>query len=308
MLDICLLGTGGMMPLPNRWLTALLVRYQGRKILIDCGEGTQITLKTLGWGFKTIDVICFTHYHGDHVTGLPGLLLTIGNAGRTEPLTLIGPPGLKKVVEGLCVVTPELPFEIKLIEVNEEEAKEMRIEIDRGLFIKMLPVFHRITCFAYVLELERRPKFIPEKARTLNIPVEYWKHLQQGETVRINDKIYSPEMVSGEKRKGLKIAYCTDSRPVENLVDFIADADLFICEGMYGDDADKEQAKKKKHMVFSEAAQLARQAGVKELWLTHFSPALTEPQNFIKVATDIFPYTKVGEDRMTKNLNFLEEK
>ena len=98
MIDVCLLGTGGMMPLPYRWLTSLLVRYNGSSLLIDCGEGTQIAMKEKGWSFKPIDVICFTHYHADHISGLPGLLLTMGNAERTEPLTMIGPKGLERVV------------------------------------------------------------------------------------------------------------------------------------------------------------------------------------------------------------------
>ena len=98
MIDVALLGTGGMMPMPERFLSSMLLRINGRLILVDCGEGTQVTLKMLGWGFKAIDTICFTHYHADHISGLPGMLLTIGNSGRTEPVKLIGPPGLKKVV------------------------------------------------------------------------------------------------------------------------------------------------------------------------------------------------------------------
>lgn len=300
MLDVCLLGTGGMMPLPNRWLTALLVRYNGRKLLIDCGEGTQITLKMSGWGFKTIDTICFTHYHGDHVTGLGGLLLTIGNSGRTEPLTLIGPVGLRRVVEGLTVIAPDLPFELKYIELEEET----RIQISRGFSIKAVPVEHAIACFAYIVELERRPKFNPEKAANLNIPMTLWKELQRGETIQWNDKDYTPDMVLGDQRKGIKVAYCTDSRPVHRLIDSIKESDLFICEGMYGDEEDKAQAQKNKHMTFSEAAALAKEGEVEELWLTHFSPALTEPEQFLKVATDIFPNTKLGEERMMKNLTF----
>lgn len=121
MLDVCLLGSGGMMPLPYRWLTSLMVRYNGSSLLIDCGEGTQIAVKEKGWSFKPIDVICFTHYHGDHISGLPGLLLTMGNADRTKPLTLIGPKGLERVVNALRVIAPELPFPIVFREISGPE-------------------------------------------------------------------------------------------------------------------------------------------------------------------------------------------
>ena len=119
MLDICLLGTGGMMPLPYRWLTSMMARCDGSSLLIDCGEGTQVALKEKGWSPKPIDVICFTHYHADHISGLPGLLLTMGNAERTEPLTLIGPKGLERVVGALRTIAPELPFQLKFIELTE---------------------------------------------------------------------------------------------------------------------------------------------------------------------------------------------
>ena len=138
MLDVCLLGTGGMMPLPYRWLTSLLVRYNGSSLLIDCGEGTQIAIKEKGWSFKPIDVICFTHYHGDHISGLPGLLLTMGNADRTEPLTLIGPKGLERVVNSLRVIAPELPFQIKYR--NRKHKKQYP-----DIFIKKI-VCHNTQC------------------------------------------------------------------------------------------------------------------------------------------------------------------
>ena len=105
------------MPLPRRWLTALMTRYNGSSLMIDCGEGTQVAIKEKGWSFKPIDVICFTNYHGDHISGLPGLLLTMGNADRTKPLTLIGPKGLERVVNALRVIAPELPFQIKYMEL-----------------------------------------------------------------------------------------------------------------------------------------------------------------------------------------------
>ena len=123
MLDVCLLGTGGMMPLPKRWLTSLMTRYNGSSLLIDCGEGTQLAIKESGLSFNPIDVICFTHYHADHISGLPGLLLTMGNADRTKPVTMIGPKGLERVVTALRVIAPELPFKINFIELTEDVQK-----------------------------------------------------------------------------------------------------------------------------------------------------------------------------------------
>ena len=126
MLDVCLLGTGGMMPLPYRWLTSLMLRYNGKSILIDCGEGTQIALREKGWSPKPVDIICFTHYHADHISGLPGMLLTMGNAERTEPLLLIGPKGLVRTVNALRIIAPELPFEIRCVEITENEQEDRK--------------------------------------------------------------------------------------------------------------------------------------------------------------------------------------
>jgi len=301
MLDVCLLGTGGMMPLPDRWLTAFLIRYNGRMILIDCGEGTQIPIKMVGWGFKAIDAILFTHYHADHIAGLPGLLLTLGNSGRTEPLTLMGPPGLKKVIEGLTVISPELPYMLKLIELSESENTELGIN---DISIKSIPVQHTLPCLSYCIELKRQGKFDVLRAKKLNIPVNYWNHLQKGETITLEDRVINPEMVLGGTRKGIKVCYCTDTRPIEDLQEFIRDSDLFICEGMYGDENDDDKAVQKKHMTFSEAGLLAKLGDVKELWLTHYSPSLTEPEKYIEAARTIFTDTIVGTDLLIKTIKF----
>ena len=302
MLDICLLGTGGMLPLPERYLTAMLARYNGNKLLIDCGEGTQVTMKMLGWGYKTLDIICFTHYHGDHVTGLPGLLLTIGNSGRTEPITLIGPPGLKRIVDGLTVVCRDISFGLNLIELPYE-ATELTI----GEFhISVLPVPHKVHCFAYTIENKRNPKFDVDKAKQNEVPQRYWKQLQNGQTIEAKEKSYTPDMVLGEARKGIKVAYCTDCRPTDQLPTFIKAADLFICEGMYIDDEQYDQVKKYKHMLSSEAAQLAKKGEVKELWLTHFSPAVPSSRIDITHIKKIFENTIAGTDRMTTTIGFEE--
>ena len=228
MLDVCLLGTGGMMPLPYRWLTSLMVRYNGSSLLIDCGAGTQIAIKEKGWSFKPIDVICFTHYHGDHISGLPGLLLTMGNAERKEPLTLIGPKGLERVVGALRVIAPELPFQIIYKEIKgPEETFEMN-----GYRLKAFRVNHNVLCYGYTMEIDRAGKFQLDKAEALGIERRYWNKLQKGETLELDGKIYTPDMVMGEARKGLKVTYCTDNRPTEGIVKHAAGSDLFICEGM----------------------------------------------------------------------------
>ncbi|AEV67499.1 ribonuclease Z [Acetivibrio clariflavus] len=303
MLDVCLLGTGGMMPLPNRWLTSLLVRHNGRMILIDCGEGTQIPLKMAEWGIKPIDAVLFTHYHGDHVAGLPGFLLTLGNSGREEPLMLVGPPGIKEVVEGLTVISPELPYELNLIELPDSESAEVSVS---GIFIKSLPVDHTIPCLSYCIELKRQGKFDVDRARELMIPVNYWNKLQKGENVTVDDRVITPEMVLGEPRKGIKVCYCTDTRPSDELAEFIKDSDLFICEGMYGDENDTHKAEQKKHMTFSEAALLAKKGNVEELWLTHYSPSLTDPEEYMEVARSIFKNTVGGRDLLAKTIKYKE--
>lgn len=307
MLDVCLLGVSGMMPLPNRYLTSLLVRIDGKMLLIDCGEGTQVTAKILGWGFKSIDTICFTHLHADHIAGLPGFLLTIGNYGRTEPLTIIGPKGIEDIYSGLSKIFPEIPFEVEIKELFLTDEKPESSEINLGKFsIKAMLMDHKIPCFSYVLELKRKGKFYLEKAKMLNIPKNLWGLLQKGQNVIYKEKIYTPQMVLGEDRKGIKIAYCTDSRPLDRMHNFIKDADLFICEGMYGEEEKKENAIAKKHMIFSEAATMAKEGNVKELWLTHFSPALTEPELYLENATKIFKNTIIGEDRLSKKILFEE--
>lgn len=304
MLDIALLGCGGTMPLPKRWLTAMLASYNGKMVLIDCGEGTQVTMKMLGWGFKSIEAICFTHYHADHVAGLPGLLFAIANAGKTEPLLLVGPPGLAEVVRGMTVIAPYLPYELHLAEISDEKAGEYRIA---NFIVRTLPVYHTVPCVGYTLEIERSRKFDPAKAAELGIPVPFWGRLQKEETIIYEDRTFTPDMVLGTPRRGLKVAYCTDTRPIDGLADFIQGADLFIGEGMYGDAESLPKAEEHRHMLFEEAAALAQKGGVKELWLTHYSPSLHEPEEYIEAALRIFPGTKLGHDRMTTTLVFDKE-
>lgn len=303
MIDVCLLGTGGMMPLPHRALTSLMVRYNGMNVLIDCGEGTQVSIKQQGWSVKPIDVICFTHFHADHISGLPGLLLTLGNAERTEPVTMIGPRRLEKIVNALRMIAPELPFPIQFIELEQDEEKFSF----KGLHINAFKVNHNITCYGYSLELDRSGRFDVERAKEQEIPIQFWSQLQKGKTIEVEGKIFTPDMVLGNARKGIKLTYCTDSRPTKSIVKNAKDSDLFICEGMYGEPDKEQKAKEYKHMTFYEAATMAKEAQVKEMWLTHYSPSLIYPQEYQEKVRKIFPKTIIAKDRRTTTLLFDEE-
>ncbi|MFR8547896.1 MAG: ribonuclease Z [Lachnospiraceae bacterium] len=303
MLDVCLLGSGGMMPLPYRWLTSLMTRYNGSNLLIDCGEGTQVAIKKKGWSVKPIDTICFTHYHGDHISGLPGLLLTMGNAERTQPLTLIGPKGLERVVNALRVIAPELPFPILFQEI---QGTEQVFELN-GYKITAFRVNHNVLCYGYTLEIERAGRFDVGRAKAAQIPMPYWSRLQRGEVIEAEGRIYRPEDVLGPARRGLKVTYCTDTRPVDVIAKEAQGADLFICEGMYGEPEKAAKAVEYKHMTFEEAARLAKRAQPDEVWLTHYSPSLVRPEDYIEEIRKIYPKIYPGKDGKTAELDFKEE-
>ena len=300
MLDVCLLGTGGMMPLPNRYLTAAAYQCQGSTLLIDCGEGTQIAMRKAGLSFNPIDVICITHEHGDHLFGLPGLLQSMANAERTNSLTIICPQNVQCWISIMLKMQPALPFAVNFLVVkNNTETFTCGPYV-----ITAFKVNHKVTCYGYTVEVKRLPKFNVEKAKALPIPVKMWNLLQHGQTVEHEGVVYTPDMVMGDERKGIKVAYCTDTRPVPRLVENAMDADLFICEAMYGDEEKVEDARQKKHMMMSEAVDAANKANVKELWLTHFSPSMPYPNNYIENARKVFANTKVVPDGMMTTIQF----
>lgn len=303
MLDICLLGTGGMLPKPNRWLTSMMARCEGSNLLIDCGEGTQIAIAQKGWSPKPIDIICFTHYHADHISGLPGLLLSIGNSERVEPLIIIGPKGLERVVSALRVIAPELPFAIHFHELTENEE---RIDI-APYIIEAFRVNHRVLCYGYRISIPRKGRFDAERAKELEIPICFWSRLQKGETITNGNQTWTPDMVMGAGRRGLKVVYTTDTRPVPVISEYAKDADLFIAEGMYGEDGKDANAREHKHMTMQESAMLAKAANPKEMWYTHYSPSMIRPDEYIPQLRKIFPRVKAAKDGWSKELKFDEE-
>ena len=290
------------MPLPYRKLTALMTRYNGSNLLIDCGEGTQVAIREKGWSVHDLDVICFTHYHADHISGLPGLLLTLGNADRTKPVHMIGPKGLERVVNALRTIAPELPFPIEYHEITE---KEQDFEMN-GYSIHAFRVNHNVTCYGYTLEIKRQGRFDVERARRQEIPQKFWSRLQKGEIIEDGDRVLTPEMVLGPQRKGIKLTYCTDTRPVPIIAECAKHADLFICEGMYAEKEKEAKARQYKHMTFYEAADLAKRAKVTEMWLTHYSPSLTRAESYMDEVHKIFPAASLGKDGRSVELEFEE--
>ena len=282
--------------MPHRWLTSCMARCEGVNLLIDCGEGTQIAMKEKGWSPKPIDIMCFTHFHADHISGLPGMLLSMGNSEKTTPLILIGPKGLERVVGALRIICPELPFELKFIELTEQ-TEQLKIG---PYIIDAFKVNHNITCYGYKLTIPRGGKFDADKARQLGIPLEYWNRLQHGETV---DR-YTPDMVIGPERRGISVCYTTDTRPTATIVEYAKDTDLFICEGMYGEENKEDKARGYKHMTMFEAAELAKKAQPKQLWLTHYSPSVLNPREYKDAVRDVFPNTIVTKDGRSIDLGY----
>lgn len=300
MFDVCLLGTGGMLPIPRRFLSSMMLRYNGTTILVDCGEGTQIPMQQLGWGFKNIDTIIFTHYHGDHITGLPGIIYQMLNTDRTEPLRLMGPKGiiiLKNLIDALF---DRISFKIEFIELEHD------VPIDIGdITVNNTEAYHTIPCYSYSFSIKRLPKFDVEKANSNGIPVKFWNILQHGGTVSYKDKLLIPDMVLSEPRKGLKVSFSTDTRPLDNIRNLIELSNLYIGEGMYGDENEKDKAVEKRHSTFMETAKMAKDANVSELWLTHFSPSMKNPDIFINNAKCMFENVRIGKDLMGKSLKFI---
>ncbi len=298
------MGTGGTLPLVNRWLTSLMVRYQGHSVLIDCGEGTQVAAVKAGMSLKPVDKILLTHLHADHVSGLPGLLLSIGNSGRTSELSIIGPVGTERVVRALRCIVPSLPFEVKVSELETEDETMFFLDCD----IHAFALNHGVPCYGYSFELPRAGKFDAQRAREADIPMALWKRLQRGETVEDGGRTFTPEMVLGPPRKGIKLTYCTDTRPTPSIPRAAAGSDLFICEGMYGTADMPASSWTNRHLLFEEAARMAVEAGgVKELWLTHYSPSMPNPKAYRDIARAIFPNTFTPRDGWCKSICFEDE-
>lgn len=273
------------------------MRHEGRGLLIDCGEGTQLAVKKAGFSLGRIDLILLTHFHADHVSGLPGLLLSMGNEGRTDPLLICGPKGVDAVVKALTVIAPELPFRIRTRALEDFDTVEQG-----GFSVTAFELKHSCVCLGYDVRIRRGGKFDVEKAMSRGVPQRLWSKLQKGESL----EGFTPADVLGEARRGIHVTYATDTRPVEIISVMAADADLLVCEGMFERDK-RNRALESSHMTVEEAARLGRDAECRRLWLTHFSPALPDPTVCYGEAAAVFPGVILGTDGLTETIRFEDE-
>ena len=297
-LEVFVLGTSGMMPLPGRFLTSSMVRRKGELFLFDCGEGTQVSLKMLNLKWKKINKIFISHMHADHVTGLPGILMLSSQVDRVEPLYIYGPKKLKEYIDSSRkILDMYINYEIIFIEVKEG------IIIDNDEYtIEAIKLNHTKPCFGYVMREKDRPgEFFPEKAKQLKISVgPDFGRLQRGESVINSDgETITSDMVMGKSRKGRSFAYITDTLYLKSIAKKIKNTDLLLCEGMF--EAGMEDiAKEKKHMCVTQAAQIAKDAEVQMLALIHYSPRYNdfELKALKYQAREIFENTILTKDRM----------
>ncbi len=302
--EICLLGTGGMMPLKDRFLTGLYAEFNGKAVLIDCGEGMQVAFGKHGLKMSRIEAIFITHAHADHITGLPGLLLSLGNASDREKIDIYFPEKAGFTIKSLLYACGGLPFDVWLHGLPEDSGSSVKLtDIDPLLTVNAVPLKHSVPCLGYSLVLDKKPVFAPEKAKELGVPVEFWKRLHSGESVTLDDgRVINQEDVTAEKRKSLKISYVTDTLPIEEIVGFVKNSDLLVCEGMYGDREKKKSMNEKGHMLMQDACEIAVKSGSERLWLTHYSPAEKSPEIYEEELKNIFENTVISCDGMKISL------
>jgi ribonuclease Z len=306
-LEAFILGCGGMMPLPNRFLPSVLLRREGELFLFDGGEGTQVSLRKLNLRWKKISVIFVSHTHADHVTGLPGLLMLSSQVDRDDPLYIIGPPRIAEYIEtSRRVLDMYINYEIVVQEITAPGV----VYEGEGFRVRAFPLRHTKPCYGYTLEEDSRPGvFHPETAASLGVPRGLlWSRLQGGETVLAADgREVHPEDVLGPPRSGRKFSFVTDTLAFPEIAEEVRGSDFFVCEGMF-ERGLEESAREKKHMTAEQAARIALAAEVKKLALIHYSPRYTEfnLKELLKEAQAIFPETILSRDRMVYPIEYVD--
>ena len=295
-LVVTFLGTSAAAPTADRGLPAVAIKREGEVVLMDCGEGVQRSVLSESLGLGSGMTILITHLHGDHVTGLLGLLQTMSLAQRRKPLDVVGPEKLLKWLE----VTAELLHIGLTFPIRFSAAKPGVVLRTGGFRVRAAMAAHSVEAFSYLVEELGRPGvFYPEKARSLGVPEgKLWSRLQKGRSITIEGKRIEPFEVTGPPRPGRKIGYSGDTRPSAKLARFFSGCDLLIFDSTFRD-SDREKAIERRHSTSLEAAELARKAKVRQLALTHFSARYTTVSGLVREARRVFPNTIAASDGLS---------
>lgn len=300
-MEVTLLGTSGTLQVPGRPLTSLHVSVKNKSVLFDCGEGTQLGFTRLKLGLKRLSVICLTHYHADHILGLPGLIATInmflkcGNVGNRD-LLIIGPPDTNHILRNILNAVQHPYVRISTYFVSGHGKRVLDFD---GFSIEVFPVRHSVPCVGYNL-IEKNPPHIDlEKAISSGVDTKYFTFLQKGLTIDLNGEVKTISDISSGRAKYYKISYVTDTIYFKELSNYVRGANLAILEGSsYGKLVSSDSLGA--HMSYADAATIARHAHVRELWLTHFNPRLTTPMEGLSSIKGIFSNVKCGRFGMNK--------
>ncbi len=306
MIEFKLIGTAAATPLPARALTSAVLTCSGRSILFDCGDGTQSAARRAHVSLMSIDVICLTHFHGDHIFGIPGLLQSLALHGRTRPVLLIAPEEDGGLLPALITLSSPLPFELRVAYLPEEglHLHDMIPDFPAGAMLSPVATQHRVPSQGYRFTLSRPGRFLVEKAQSLRVPQRFWSRLQHGESIEVDGRIVAPADVLGEPRRGLSVVFTGDTRPCDAVREAARDADLLVMDATYSEGAQEELAIRYGHSTFAATARLAAEARVRRLWLVHYSAMIDDPATYLPHAQAHFPSAVCGMDGMSATLMF----
>lgn len=309
MLTVTLLGTAATLPQPDRALSSAVFSVNGRHILLDCGEGTQLALHRQHISPMKIDLIALTHYHGDHMLGLPGLLQTMDTMNRTAPLTITGPEeGHEAILTAIFTLADELAYPVNFIPLpaNGLSLHALHPKWPLEALLTAFPTVHRIASQGYRLTLGRMRRLHTETATAMGVPRSLWRKLQSGQSVTVEGRMIHPDAVCGPERRGLTAVFTGDTAPCVAVEQAAHSADLLIMDATYADDQHDGKAAQYGHSTFAQTAALAARSGVKRLWLTHYSAMITDPEESLPAAQSIFPAAECGVDGKAVTLTFRE--
>ena len=307
MLTVTLLGTAATLPQPDRALSAAVFSAGGRHILLDCGEGTQLALHRQRISPMKITLVALTHYHGDHILGLPGLLQTMDTMDRTAPLYITGPEeGHEAILAAVMTLADDLAYPVRFLPMPPEglNLRQLDPKWPAEATLTAFPTVHRIPSQGYRLNLARIRPLDAHKADALGVPRPLWRKLQSGQRVTLEGRTILPDDVCGPDRPGLSTVFTGDTAPCETLRHAAHGADLLIMDATYPDDSHLDKAALYGHSTFPQTAALAASAMVKRLWLTHYSAMISAPEDALPAARAVFPRAECGQDGMRLTLTF----